>query len=156
MSNVLSSIGTKFSIATSDTAVTGGTAAKALEYAAIPQIYECSLPDFTPNTIETTSFDNLENTSSIYGLSDGSAIYSLTARFSVNEDAETVWNAAAAAYDSGKYCYLKIAIRGAKSDFYLPIAPSETKLPGITLNDAISIVMSFTVTGDLMKAAVSG
>lgn len=155
MSNVLSSIGTKFSIATNETEVTTGAAVKALQYSAIPKIYECSLPDFAPNTIETTSFDNLENTSSIYGLSDGSAIYSLTARFSEAEDAETVWNAAATQYDSGKYCYLKIEIRGAKNIFYLPIAPSETKLPGLTLNDAISITLNFTVTGDMMKAEAS-
>ena len=108
MSKVLTSIGAVLSIAPETTAGQRPTTG----YKHIPQVTEMTEIDLDPDTIETTSFDNLRYKSSVAGLIDTSALQSLTVNATKNEDAETVWDAAAQKYATdGTGYWLQVAIR---------------------------------------------
>ena len=154
MSKVLTSIGAVWSILVESTAGTRPTTG----YAKIPKIYDCELPELTPNTADATSYDNLVNMSSVPILADTSSNYSLTARYTASQDAETVWNTAVTAYEAGKSsglgCWLCLAIPDAATAYYLPIVPVATQLPAsLPLNDVVSIQLNYSLAGDIVKAA---
>lgn len=150
---VLTSIGAKWSIAVE---TVKGT--KPTTFNHIPKVYDCEMPELTPNTADATSYDNLVNTSSVPILSDTTSTYSLTARYTSDEEAETVWNNAVAAYEAGKStglgCWLCLDIPNAANVYYLPIIPVETQLPSsLPLNDVVPIAMNYSLAGDIEKSA---
>lgn len=150
---VLTSIGAKWSIAVETVKGTRPTI-----FTHIPKVYECEMPELTPNTADATSYDNLVNTSSVPILSDTSSNFSLTARYTSDEEAETVWNAAVADFEAGKAtglgCWLCLDIKDAKNVYFFPIVPVETQLPAdLPLNDVVSIAMNYTLAGDIVKSA---
>ncbi len=148
MSKVLTTIGMKIGIAVEETA-----GKKPTSFKHIPKIYEMDLPSVEPSTAETTTYDNLKNTSSVPILADTGDTYGLTARGTTLEDAETVWNAAVTEYesdDTGKRCWLCITIADAKNSYMYPIVPRKTELPSdLPLNDVVAISMYYTLDGDI-------
>lgn len=150
MSKVLTSIGAVLSIASETTAGQRPTTG----YKHIPQVTEMTEIDLDPDTIETTSFDNLRYKSSVAGLIDTSALQSLTVNATKNEDAETVWDAAAQKYATdGTGYWLQVAIRDKDDAVFIPIAPVETGAYNLVVNDVVTIALKYTITGDLEFAA---
>lgn len=145
MSNVVTSIGAIFSIANESTAGSG----RPTTFNKIPKVFENSEFDLDPDTIETTSYDNLKYKSSVAGLIDTTAIQSLSARSTTAEDAETIWNTAVTAYAGGKKCWLCVDIPKQTNAVYIPIIPIHTGVPTIALNDVVNISLKFTIDGDL-------
>ena len=99
MANVLTSLGVKFYIG----AKGSGTASEPSQL--IPQVIEASEFDLDPDTIDTTSFDNLRYKSSVAGLIDTTGIQSLTVNATDDEAAEGIWDALA-----GQEAWLKVEI----------------------------------------------
>lgn len=150
MSKVLTSIGAVLSIAPETTAGQRPTTG----YKHIPQVTEMTEIDLDPDTIETTSFDNLRYKSSVAGLIDTSALQSLTVNATKNEDAETVWDAAAQNYaTNGTGYWLQVAIRDKDDAVFIPIAPVATGAYNLVVNDVVTIALKYTITGDLEFAA---
>jgi hypothetical protein len=139
MSNVLTSLGVKFYIGARETGSTNEP--KNL----IPQVIESSEIDLDPDTIETTSFDNMRYKSSVAGLIDTSGIQALTVNATVDEEAEAVWDAYA-----GKPAWLKIVIPNKADNTYIPIIPIKTGAYNVVINDRITIRLKYTVAGDML------
>ena len=135
MSTVLTSIGAKF--------YTGYGVSEAGEWSRIPEVIECSEFDLDPDTIDTTSFDNLKYKSSVAGLIDTSGIQYLTVNATQCEKAETIWDGLPAS------TWLKVEIPNKADHTFIPIAPIKTGAYNLTVNDRITIRLKFTITGDL-------
>ena len=114
MATVLTSLGVKFYIGAKGV---GGTEPSQL----IPQVIEASEFDLDPDTIDTTSFDNLRYKSSVAGLIDTSGIQSLTVNATDDEAAEGIWDALA-----GQEAWLKVEIPNKDDNTYIPIIPIKT------------------------------
>lgn len=139
MANVLTSLGVRFYVGerTSDTT----TEPTQL----IPQVIEASELDIDPDTIDTTSFDNLRYKSSVSGLIDISGIQSLTVNATDEAEAESIWDALA-----GKEAWMKIVIPGKEDDnTYIPIVPIKTGAYNVAVNDRITIRLKYTIAGDM-------
>jgi hypothetical protein len=144
MSKVLTSIGVKFVVGAS---TTWGT--KPTTYKKIPQVIENSETDLDPDTIDTTSYDNLKYKSSVPGLIDTTGIQSLTVNATKDEDAETVWNEMVAAHNSGNQIWLCIIIPERANATYIPINPIKPGAPTVVVNDRITITLRYTISGDM-------
>lgn len=140
MANVLTSLGVKFYIGAKGT---GGTASEPSQL--IPQVIEASEFDLDPDTIDTTSFDNVRYKSSVAGLIDTSGIMSLTANATDDEAAETIWNGLA-----GQEAWLKIEIPNKEArNTYIPIIPIKTGAYNLVVNDRLTIRLRYTISGDM-------
>lgn len=139
MSNVLTSLGVKFYVGAKT-----GTGTQAEPSQLIPQVIESSEFDLDPDTIDTTSFDNLNYKSSVPGLIDTSGIQYLTVNATEGEEAETIWDALA-----GKEAWLKIEIPNKDDNTYIPIRPIKTGAYNVVVNDRITIRLKYTITADL-------
>ena len=135
MSKVLTSLGVKLYI---------GESSHPEPNKLIPQVIEMSEIDVDPDTIDTTSLDNMQYKSSVAGLIDTSGIQSITVNATDDEAAETIWDGLA-----GKNCWLKIEIPGKNDNTYIPIIPIKTGAYNITVNDRITIRLKYTIYGDL-------
>lgn len=144
MSNVLTSIGVKYAIGSTKTFGTRPTT-----YTRIPQVFENSEIDLDPDTIDTTSYDNLKYKSSVPGLIDTSGIMSLTANATKDEDAETVWDSMVDEYEDGSQIWLCVVIPGKTDATFMPIVPVRTGTYNTAVNDRISIRLKFTIAGDI-------
>jgi hypothetical protein len=145
MSKVLSSIGVVFAIGTETVADTKPTI-----WNKIPQVVENSEFDLDPDTIDTTSYDNLKYKSSIPGLIDTSGIQYLTANATESEDAESVWDAAVTVHETtGAHVWLCVVIPDMDNATFIPIIPIKTGAYTTTVNDRITIKLKFTIAGDL-------
>lgn len=142
MANVLTSLGVKFYVG----AKSGGTNSEPSQL--IPQVIEASEFDLDPDTIDTTSFDNLRYKSSVAGLIDTSGIQSLTVNATDDEAAETIWDALA-----GEEAWLKIEIPNKEDNTYIPIVPIKTGAYNVAVNDRITIRLKYTIAGDLKFGA---
>lgn len=142
MANVLTSLGVKFYVGAKD----GGNTAEPSQL--IPQVIEASEFDLDPDTIDTTSFDNLRYKSSVAGLIDTSGIQSLTVNATDDEAAETIWDALA-----GEEAWLKIEIPNKADHTYIPIVPIKTGAYNVAVNDRITIRLKYTIAGDLKFGA---
>jgi len=149
MSNLLTSIGVIHSILKEATAGTRPTTG----YVKIPGIIENTELDLDPDTIDTTSYDNLKYKSSVPGLIDTSSIQSLTALATEDEDAETVWDGAVDDYEAGNAIWLCVEIPGKSDATYIPIIPIRTGAYTTSVNDKITIKLKYTVNGDMVFAA---
>lgn len=142
MANVLTSLGVKFYIG----AKGSGTASEPSQL--IPQVIEASEFDLDPDTIDTTSFDNLHYKSSVAGLIDTSGIQSLTVNATDDEAAEGIWDALA-----GQEAWLKIEIPNKDDNTYVPIVPIKTGAYNLAVNDRITIRLKYTISGDMKFGA---
>ena len=143
MANVLTSLGVKFYIGARSTAG-GATEPSQL----IPQVIEASEFDLDPDTIDTTSFDNLRYKSSVAGLIDTTGIQSLTVNATDDEAAEGIWDALA-----GQEAWLKIEIPNKDDNTYIPIIPIKTGAYNLAVNDRITIRLKYTISGDMKFGA---
>ena len=142
MANVLTSLGVKFYIG----AKGSGSASEPSQL--IPQVIEASEFDLDPDTIDTTSFDNLHYKSSVAGLIDTSGIQSLTVNATDDEAAEGIWDALA-----GQEAWLKIEIPNKDDNTYVPIIPIKTGAYNLAVNDRITIRLKYTISGDMKFGA---
>ena len=142
MANVLTSLGVKFYIG----AKGSGTASEPSQL--IPQVIEASEFDLDPDTIDTTSFDNLRYKSSVAGLIDTSGIQSLTVNATDDEAAEGIWDALA-----GQEAWLKVEIPNKDDNTYIPIIPIKTGAYNLAVNDRITIRLKYTISGDMKFGA---
>ena len=138
MATVLTSLGVKFYIG----AKGSGTTSEPSQL--IPQVIEASEFDLDPDTIDTTSFDNLHYKSSVAGLIDTSGIQSLTVNATDDEAAEGIWDALA-----GQEAWLKIEIPNKDDNTYIPIIPIKTGAYNLAVNDRITIRLKYTISGDM-------
>ena len=142
MANVLTSLGVKFYIG----AKGSGTSSEPSQL--IPQVIEASEFDLDPDTIDTTSFDNLRYKSSVAGLIDTTGIQSLTVNATEDEAAEGIWDALA-----GQEAWLKIEIPNKSDKTYIPIVPIKTGAYNLAVNDRITIRLKYTISGDMKFGA---
>ena len=142
MANVLTSLGVKFYIG----AKGSGTASEPSQL--IPQVIEASEFDLDPDTIDTTSFDNLRYKSSVAGLIDTTGIQSLTVNATDDEAAEGIWDALA-----GQEAWLKVEIPNKTDHTYIPIIPIKTGAYNLAVNDRITIRLKYTIAGDMKFGA---
>lgn len=143
MANVLTSLGVKFYI--------GARAASGSDTEPsqlIPQVIEASEFDLDPDTIDTTSFDNLRYKSSVAGLIDTTGIQSLTVNATDDEAAEGIWDALA-----GQEAWLKVEIPNKDDNTYIPIIPIKTGAYNLAVNDRITIRLKYTISGDMKFGA---
>ena len=142
MANVLTSLGVKFYIG----AKGSGSASEPSQL--IPQVIEASEFDLDPDTIDTTSFDNLRYKSSVAGLIDTTGIQSLTVNATDDEAAEGIWDALA-----GQEAWLKVEIPNKDDNTYIPIIPIKTGAYNLAVNDRITIRLKYTISGDMKFGA---
>lgn len=152
--NAITSIGLKVSIAVEATAGTRPVT----NYYPIPGVTGLPDLDFEADTIETTSFDNLEYKSYLTGLKDTGGILSFEANFTdygVEMWDDIVDQLKPSVNTTGKIAWLMIDIAGTTNKYFVPINPVATGLPTTDVNDKISINYSFTVVKDIVKDTVS-
>ena len=143
----LTSIGLKVGIAIEATVGTIPTT-----YFSVPQVTDLPDLDFEPDTIETTSYDNLQYKSYLPGLKDTGGLISLPANYTeygVDMWDDIVSKLAPAVNTTGKKAWLLIVIEGTTRKWFVPIIPVTTGLPSAPVNDKISINYNFTVDGDI-------
>lgn len=150
----ITSIGLKIGIAIETTAGTKPTT----DYYALPGITDIPDLDFEPDTIETTSYDNLEFKSYLPGLRDTGGIVSLEANFS--DYGVQLWNTIVEQLDpstntTGLIAWLFISIKGTTTKFFVPIEPAKTGVPSAPVNDVVSINYNFTVAGDITTDSIN-
>ena len=139
---VLTSLGVKIAIGSSTTETT-----KPTSWTRIPQVIEMSEIDLDPDTIDTTSFDNLRYKSSVAGLIDTSGIQTLTVNATDDEKAETLWDQMAEA--SNAYVWLCVVIPNKTDATFIPINPIKTGAYNVAVNDRITIRLKYTIRDDL-------
>lgn len=137
---VLTSLGVKFYVGERNSTTTTDPAQE------LKGVIEVSEFDLDPDTIDTTSFDEIRYKTSVAGLIDTSGIQSLTVN--VTDDvnsAEDTWNALA-----GKDAWLKVEIPGKEDrNTYIPILPIRTGAYNLAVNDRITVRLRFTIAGDM-------
>lgn len=122
-------------------------------YTKLPEIKEIPEMNPTPDTLETTSLDNLEYKTYVDGLKDLGGALSFTANFTqdlydlYNGENGIVksWETAKAA---GKAMYLCIEIQGLSEACYLSVTPSKLGLPAASVNTVMEVALYFTPTGE--------
>lgn len=140
MAKVLTSLGVEFYIGAGDVDTTSEPS-----WQQIPQVIEVSEFDLDPDTIETTSFDNIKYKSSVAGLIDTTGIQSLTVNATDDAEAEGIWDELA-----DEPAWLKIVIPDKENDnTYIPILPIKTGAYSLAVNDRITIRLKYTITGDM-------
>lgn len=150
----LTSIGLIVAIATETTAGTMPTS----DYYKVPQVTDLPDMDFDPDTIETTSYDNLEYKSYLSGLKDTGGVISLPANYT--EYGVTMWDdiADTLADDSnttGKIAWLVIRIQGTTQTWFIPVELVKCGIPSAPVNDKVSIDYKFTVLKDIETLTIT-
>ena len=127
-------------------------------YTKLPEIKEIPEMNPTPDTLETTSLDNLEYKTYVDGLKDLGGALSFTANFTqalydlYNGENGIVksWETAKSA---GKAMYLCIEIQGLSEACYLSVTPSKLGLPAASVNTVMEVALYFTPAGEPIWAA---
>lgn len=141
MATVLTSLGVQFHIGTR-----AGDKVEPSSWMPIPQVIEMTEIDLDPDTIETTSFDNMRYKSSVSGLIDTTGIQSLTVNATDDAAAEEVWDEFA-----DQPAWLRVTIKGKENDMtYIPIIPIKTGAYNVAVNDRITIRLKYTIAGDMV------
>ena len=121
-------------------------------YKKVPQVTEFPEIDITPDTIETTSFDNQKYKSSTYGLIDATGMQTMKANYT--DDLVDMWNefceAAATAAISDKMAWICLDVPKAEEALYIPIIPVPLGAFNIVVNDRIQQNVNFTIAGDFV------
>lgn len=152
--NTLTSIGTKVSIAIETVAGTKPVT----NYYPIPQVTELPDLDFEPDTIETTSYDNLKYKSYLSGLKDTGGILSFAANYT--EYGVDMWDDIVSKLDpavntDGLKAWIMVDIQGTTRKWFIPINPVATGLPSAPVNDVVSINYNLTVVGDIEEETIA-
>lgn len=157
MAIAISTIGTQVSYAIETTAGTRPTTAT--NYTRIPGVK--SIPDMNPqpDTLETTSLDNLEYKTYIPGLKDLGGVLDFTVN--LTQDLFDLWETAStgvmALYETakagGKAMWLCINIAGLDESCYLSVEPSHIGLPAGDTNSVYEATLHFTPIGEPIWAA---
>ena len=150
MAIAITSIGIKVSYAFEETAGTRPTAG----YTHIPQIKEIPELNPSPETLETTSFDNLQYRTYVDGLKDPGGTLDFLAN--LTQELYTMWQAPTTgvmaqweeAKKAGKAMYLCIDIPGITESCYISVIPSELGLPSASVNSVLEITLHFTAEGE--------
>lgn len=108
-----------------------------------------------PDTIETTTLDELEYKTYVDGLKDLGG--SLEFTFNLTEELTTAWgelmDTYAAAKAENKRTWFAIVVPGLTEAFYFPGNPSAMGLPETSVNTVLEITNYITPTGAPVKAA---
>lgn len=149
----LTSIGLTVAIAIETTAGTMPTT----NYYKVPQVTDLPDLDFDPDTIETTSYDNLEYKSYLAGLKDTGGIIALPANYT--EYGVTMWDdiqetLADDDNTTGLIAWLVIRIQGTQQTWFLPIELVKCGIPSAPVNDKVSIDYKFTVLKDIVTQEI--
>lgn len=150
--NALTSIGLKVGIALESVAGT----MPVTNYYKVPQVTDLPDMDFEPDTIETTSYDDLEYKSYLDGLKDTGGVIQLPANYT--EYGTQMWDDIVAdikADTTGIKAWLMIAIQGTTKKWFIPINPVKTGLPSAPVNDKVSINYNFTIVGDIVDQTIA-
>ncbi len=144
----ITSIGATISVAIEETAGVRPISG----YKKVPQVTEFPEIDITPDTIETTSFDNQKYKSSTYGLIDATGMQTMKANYT--DDLVDMWNefceAAATAAISDKMAWICLDVPKAEEALYIPIIPVPLGAFNIVVNDRIQQNVNFTIAGDFV------
>lgn len=149
MAIAISSIGIKVSYAFEAVAGTRPTTG----YTHIEGIKEIPELNPAPDTLETTSFDNLEYKSYINGLKDLGGSLSFTANFT--QDLFDKWNGDGGVMelyktnkDLGKEMWVCIDIPGITDACFFTAEPSKIGVPGVGVNEVLETPLYITPTGE--------
>lgn len=108
-----------------------------------------------PDTIETTTLDELEYKTYVDGLKDLGGALEFT--FNLTEELIEKWDALMEAYEAGKAQQLStwfvIVVPGLSDAFYFPGNPSAMGLPETSVNTVLEITNYITPTGAPVKDA---
>ena len=107
-----------------------------------------------PDTIETTTLDELEYKTYVDGLKDLGG--SLEFLFNLTEELIEKWDALMTAYETGKTngmrTWFAIVVPGLSDAFYFPGNPSSMGLPETSVNTVLEITNYITPVGAPVKA----
>lgn len=108
-----------------------------------------------PDTIETTTLDELEYKTYVDGLKDLGGALEFT--FNLTQELTEKWDALMDAYEAGKLegkrTWFAIVIPGLTDAFYFPGNPSAMGLPETSVNAVLEITNYITPVGAPVKAA---
>lgn len=108
-----------------------------------------------PDTLETTTLDELEYKTYIDGLKDLGGALEFT--FNLTESLITAWDNLMSAYNTakaaGKKTWFVIVVPGLTNAFYFPGNPSPMGLPETSVNSVLEITNYITPVGAPVKAA---
>lgn len=108
-----------------------------------------------PDTIETTTLDELEFKTYLDGLKDLGGALEFT--FNLTEELITKWDALMTAYETAKAdnkaIWFAIVIPGLTQAFYFPGNPSSMGLPETAVNSVLEITNYISPTGAPVKGA---
>lgn len=150
--NALTSIGLVVAVAVETTAGTRPVT----NYYKVPGVTDLPDLDFDPDTIETTSYDNLDYKSYLPGLKDTGGIVSLEANYT--EYGVGMWDDMVATIEAdttGIKAWILIAIKGTTTRWFIPAKLVECGVPTAPVNDKVSISYKFTVLGDIDKVTIT-
>ena len=129
------------------------------DYTKLPEIKEIPEMNPTPDTIETTSLDNLEYKTYVDGLKDLGGALSFTANFTqaLYDLYNTPSTGLIAKYNEAKKdglaMWLCIEIVGLEDACYLQVTPSKLGLPAASVNSVMEVALYFTPAGEPVWAA---
>ena len=107
-----------------------------------------------PETIETTTLDELEYKTYVDGLKDLGGALEFT--FNLTEELITKWDALMTAYEAAKaeskQTWFAIVVPGLTEAFYFPGNPSAMGLPETSVNTVLEITNYITPVGAPVKA----
>lgn len=150
--NALTSIGLVVAVAVESTAGTRPVT----NYYKVPSVTDLPDLDFDPDTIETTSYDNLDYKSYLPGLKDTGGIVSLEANYT--EYGVGMWDAMTATIEAdttGIKAWILVSIVGTTTKWFIPAKLVETGIPTAPVNDKVSTTYKFTVLGDIVKETIA-
>ena len=150
--NALTSIGLVVAVAVETTAGTRPVT----NYYKVPGVTDLPDLDFDPDTIETTSYDNLDYKSYLPGLKDTGGVVSLEANYT--EYGVGLWDGMTATIEAdttGIKAWILIAIKGTTTRWFIPAKLVECGVPTAPVNDKVSISYKLTVLGDIDKATIT-
>lgn len=124
------------------------------DYTLIPQVKEIPEMNPAPDTLETTSFDNLEYKTYTNGLKDLGGTLGFTANYT--QELVTMWQDSSTgvmkkwedAKNEGKAMYLCIVIPGIAEACYLSVEPAKLGLPSAAVNEVMEVTLNFTPVGE--------
>lgn len=128
-------------------------------YIHIPQVKEIPELNPSPETLETTSFDNLKYKTYVDGLKDPGGTLDFLAN--LTQELYDMWQdettGVMAQWDKakleGKAMYLCIDIPKITESCYISVIPSDLGLPSASVNSVLEIPLHFTAAGEPEWAA---
>lgn len=150
MSIAITSIGAKVSYAFE---ASKGAGKPTTGYKKLPEIKEIPEMNPTPDTLETTSLDNLEYRTYVDGLKDLGGALTFTANFT--QELYDLYNGEGGiiatwetAKSEGREMYLCIDIAGLSKSCYLSVTPSKLGMPSASVNTVMEVSLYFTPAGE--------